>query len=140
MRIRITRLPAPGEFEEYDLRHLIVGQEFEASSRLGMLLLWMVVAVVRQRRRRRAQVSGDRMTQAEIDGWRAWLDMKRRAQVSGDRMTWAEIDTDSIEKEIRQHQDRSRQLLDGDRRLSELSAEIKTLEAEIRALLDEVTE
>ena len=41
MRVRITRIPASGELEEYDLRHLVVGQEIETSTRLGTMLLML---------------------------------------------------------------------------------------------------
>lgn len=39
MRIRITqRLPAP-EYEGYDVRHLVVGQTYDMTSRLATLLV-----------------------------------------------------------------------------------------------------
>ena len=39
MRVRIQRLPQPGELDEFDLRRFHVGEEYDVSSYLGMILV-----------------------------------------------------------------------------------------------------
>lgn len=39
LRVRIARLPTPGELDEFDLRRFRVGDVYEVSSQLGVLLL-----------------------------------------------------------------------------------------------------
>ena len=39
MRVRITRLPDPAEFEEFDVRRLRVGEVFDLAPRLATVLI-----------------------------------------------------------------------------------------------------
>jgi len=39
IRVRVTALPAPGEFDEFDLRHFRVGGVFLVAARLGWMLI-----------------------------------------------------------------------------------------------------
>jgi hypothetical protein len=39
LRVRVKALPAPGEFDEFDLRHFRVGGVFLVPSRLGWMLI-----------------------------------------------------------------------------------------------------
>ena len=39
MRVRITRLPQPGELDEFDLRRFRVGDVYDVTSQLGMILI-----------------------------------------------------------------------------------------------------
>ena len=39
MRIRITRLPQPGELDEFDLRRFRVGDVYDVTSQLGVILV-----------------------------------------------------------------------------------------------------
>ena len=39
MRIRMKRLPAPGELDEFDLRRFRVGDVYDVTSQFGMLLV-----------------------------------------------------------------------------------------------------
>lgn len=39
MRVRITRLPDPADFEEFDVRRLRVGEVFDLAPRLASVLI-----------------------------------------------------------------------------------------------------
>jgi hypothetical protein len=39
LRVRIKRLPQPGEFDEYDLHLFREGEVFDVTAQLGMLLI-----------------------------------------------------------------------------------------------------
>jgi len=39
LRVRIKSLPPPGEFDEFDLRRFRVGDVYDVTSQLGMLLV-----------------------------------------------------------------------------------------------------
>jgi hypothetical protein len=39
LRIRLKRLPAPGEFDEFDLNHFRIGETYVVPSRLASLLI-----------------------------------------------------------------------------------------------------
>jgi hypothetical protein len=39
MHVRITKLPARGELDEFDLRRFRVGDAYEVTAQLGMLLI-----------------------------------------------------------------------------------------------------
>jgi hypothetical protein len=39
LRVRIKRLPGVGELDEFDLRRFRVGDEYDVTSQLGMLLI-----------------------------------------------------------------------------------------------------
>ena len=39
MRVRINRLPQPGELDEFDLRRFRVGDVYDVTSQLGIILV-----------------------------------------------------------------------------------------------------
>jgi hypothetical protein len=39
VRVRITHLPQPGELDEFDLRRFRVGEAYDVTLQLGMILL-----------------------------------------------------------------------------------------------------